>query len=445
MKKPAGKSKASQDMTTRSSAAKPVAMPKGAKMKRTRRAQPKPLLLFIDTNILLDFYRARNDAGISLLAKIDGLHAQTITTCQVEMEFKKNRQKVISDSVALLKPPEFNLTVPAFLSDAATVKVIKQQILGAKKRVERLRGRILSTLEKPKTHDRIYQTIQRLFSSPRNLNLRYDTPEYRQIWSRALRRFLEGRPPRKKEDTSAGDAVNWEWIVHCIKTTNRDAIIVSRDADYGLHLDGKGYANNWLTDEIQQRVNQQRKLILVDRLSTALKLLDVKVTPEEISSERSILKSNSSVHDDEIESLVAGALYELLCGEEISPLLASTNASGWDLDTFDIDNARLEGGIWTADVAFSFNGDQEPEKSWHGNSIAGRCVVEIDRHKKVAISELEAHVESGCEPEEPMPDSMTSLALKTGEIDVFAQSQLRKQMQEHAKLPKQQQGGEPEI
>jgi len=211
-----------EDIKPPSPAATPA--PTAAKVKKKRKAKSRPPLLFIDTNIFLDFYRARNDAGISLLSKIDGLHDQTITTCQVEMEFKKNRQKVISDSVSLLKPPDFSLAIPAFLSDAATVKVIKDQIQDTKKRVEKLKVRILSTLEKPKTHDRIFQTIQRLFNNRGSLNLRHETPEYRQVWRRAVRRFLEGRPPRKKEDTSAGDAVNWDWIVQCIKST-KEAIM----------------------------------------------------------------------------------------------------------------------------------------------------------------------------------------------------------------------------
>jgi hypothetical protein len=247
------------------------------KPKKKRTAKKRQPLLFIDTNIFLDFYRSRNDAGISLLTKIDALHNLTITTCQVEMEFKKNRQKVISESVSLLKPPEYSLCTPAFLSDAKTVEVIKARIIDVKKRVEGLKARILSTLEKPKTADQIYQTIQRLFSNVTPLNLRHDTPDYRLVWRKAIRRFLEGRPPRKKEDTSAGDSINWEWIIRCVEETNRDVIIVSRDADYGLTLDGKGYANNWLAEEIQDRVNQRRKLILVDRLSTALKLLDIKL------------------------------------------------------------------------------------------------------------------------------------------------------------------------
>lgn len=371
-----------------------VAEPSTKKQRKKRKAKSQQPLLFIDTNILLDFYRTRNDAGISLLSKIDKLHDRTITTCQVEMEFKKNRQKVINESFALLKPPDFNLVTPAFLSEAQAVSVIKKKVQEVKKQVETLKRRILSTLENPKTYDRIYQTAQRLFINPGSLNLRHDSPEYKQVWRRALRRFLEGRPPRKKEDTSAGDSINWEWIVHCIKVTNRDVIIVSRDADYGLTLDGKGYANNWLTDEVKERVNQKRKLILVDRLSAALKLMDVKVTREELTSERAIIKVPARHHEDEIDDLVSEALGDLVNREEIGDLIALTNACGWYCDGYDIGEAKYKDGTWVADVTFSFSGDQDEDKSWHGSEITGKCVVQIYEDKSVSISEIEACLET---------------------------------------------------
>ncbi len=316
------------------------------------------------------------------------------------MEFKKNRQKVISESVSLLKPPEFSLATPAFLSDAATVKVMKTRMEEVKSRVEKLKERILSTLENPKTQDRIYQTMQRLFSKPSKLNLRHSTPEYTAVWRRALRRFLEGRPPRKKEDTSAGDAINWEWIVRCIEQTNRDVIIVSRDADYGLTLNGKGYANNWLAEEIKERVNQQRKLILVDRLSSALKLLDIKVTREEITSERAIIKSSRAQNEDEIEALVEDAIHNLLDEDHILSLIAETNALGWDCDAHDLENIRFKGGNWTADLAFSLSGEQDSAKPWHGDTIAGRCVVIIDKDKNVTFTKVEASLEDDYEQPE---------------------------------------------
>jgi hypothetical protein len=58
----------------------------------------------------------------------------------------------------------------------------------------------------------------------------------------------------------------------------------------GLTLDGKGYANDWLTEEFRARAGKKRKLILVDRLSAALKLVDIKVTPAEVTSESNVLK-----------------------------------------------------------------------------------------------------------------------------------------------------------
>jgi hypothetical protein len=48
------------------------------------------LLIFIDTNILLDFYRVRRDGvGLGLLEKIGDHHDRIITGSQVEMEYKK--------------------------------------------------------------------------------------------------------------------------------------------------------------------------------------------------------------------------------------------------------------------------------------------------------------------------------------------------------------------
>ena len=390
------------DRATPQPAGGPVPAASALKAKRHRNSDPP--LLFVDTNIFLDFYRSRSDAGISLLSKIDALHDKIITTCQVEMEFKKNRQKVISESVSLLKPPEFSLVTPAFLSDAKTVELIKKRIADAKKRVGVLKARILSTLENPQAKDRIYQTAQRLFTNKSKLNLRHDTPEYNRIWRKAFRRFLEGRPPRKKEDTSAGDAINWEWIVRCIEDTNRDVIIVSRDADYGLTMNGKGYANNWLSEEIKERVNQQRKLILVDRLSAALKLLDVKVTREEITSERATIVSTADEMQGEMEALIEQRVHDLVNADAVNDLIANTNAFGWGLDVYDLFNGRFENGRFVGQLEFSISGEQDDDKPWHGTTISGNCLVAVDMEKNVTFSHIEAELE-GDEPDEPDEDT----------------------------------------
>ena len=56
-------------------------------------------LIFVDTNIYLDFYRVRGrDAGLSVLAQLGNYLDRLIVTSQVEMEFMKNRQAAILEA-----------------------------------------------------------------------------------------------------------------------------------------------------------------------------------------------------------------------------------------------------------------------------------------------------------------------------------------------------------
>ena len=66
---------------------------------------PSDRLLFVDTNIWLDFYRSQTGGGLSLLERLEGVKDQIIMTYQVEIEFKGNRQHIIFDSYKALKPP----------------------------------------------------------------------------------------------------------------------------------------------------------------------------------------------------------------------------------------------------------------------------------------------------------------------------------------------------
>ena len=65
----------------------------------------QPNLLFIDTNILLDFYRPGNETGLQMLGRVEKIADKLIITYQLESEFKKNRQTVIQASWGELKGP----------------------------------------------------------------------------------------------------------------------------------------------------------------------------------------------------------------------------------------------------------------------------------------------------------------------------------------------------
>jgi hypothetical protein len=83
-------------------------------------------LIFVDTNILLDFYRVRSsNVGLELLDLIEEHKNIIITGSQVEMEYKKNRQRVVLDALNAQKTPEFGgLSPPAFLADSQPAKMI---------------------------------------------------------------------------------------------------------------------------------------------------------------------------------------------------------------------------------------------------------------------------------------------------------------------------------
>ena len=85
-------------------------------------------LIFIDTNIFLDFYRIRkSNVSLKYLEEIEKHIDLIITSSQVEMEFKKNRQSVILESIGEVnKINNVNISVPAILSDAKAVEMIEK-------------------------------------------------------------------------------------------------------------------------------------------------------------------------------------------------------------------------------------------------------------------------------------------------------------------------------
>lgn len=252
-------------------------------------------LIFIDTNIFLDFYRIRkSDVSMKYLEWIDKNHSIILTGSQIEMEFKKHRQEVILESVKGFKLPDFGgLNVPAFLAASDPAKIIGDQKKEVEKQRKKVLDRMLKTLKNPTTNDQVYQTLQRLFKNIDNPNnLHRELEQRKEIRELAQKRYYLGYPPRKKNDTSIGDAINWEWIVFCAKRDNRDVLIVSRDTDYGEFHQEEAFINDWLSQEFKERVNRRKKVALTNKLSVAFKAIKSPVTKEMIEEEKRIVEEN---------------------------------------------------------------------------------------------------------------------------------------------------------
>lgn len=84
-------------------------------------------LIFIDTNILLDFYRIRKtEISLKYLQEIEKNKNRLILNNQVEMEFRKNRQKVIMESLDQVKKVNAgDVIIPAIIYDSQLVGVIQ--------------------------------------------------------------------------------------------------------------------------------------------------------------------------------------------------------------------------------------------------------------------------------------------------------------------------------
>lgn len=258
-------------------------------------------LLFIDTNILLDFYRERkSDVSMKFLNQIEACKDRLILGSQIEMEYKKNRQIVILESLGKFGTPDWGkLTTPALVSEKKAAEMIKKSQDEIKKQQKVISEKIQNILEKPATQDEVYKVLQRVFKHESKYNLNRDSKRRFGIRRLARKRFCLGYPPKKKGDNSFGDAINWEWIVQCAIDSGKDIVIVSRDGDYGTTYKEKWYLNDWLIQEFKQRVSQKRKILLTGKLSEALKMVHATVTADMEEAERSLIKEHAPTISDE--------------------------------------------------------------------------------------------------------------------------------------------------
>jgi hypothetical protein len=251
-------------------------------------------LIFIDTNIFLDFYRIRGrEAGLSILERIDEHRGMIITSNQVEMEYKKNRPTVILETHKQLQRPDSGgLQLPPIVAESKASRAIERDQKRIKAQANNVRARLKAVLSSPSRYDPVYKVLQRLFRFRGPYNLSRDKKVRLEIRDLAQKRFMLGYPPRKSDDTSCGDAINWEWIIHCAKESGKNIVIATRDSDYGVTFDGP-VLNDWLVEEFKSRVSRKRRLLLTDRLSDAFKEASVPVTRQEEKAETDLLESVS--------------------------------------------------------------------------------------------------------------------------------------------------------
>ena len=249
-------------------------------------------LVFIDTNIYLDFYRYRNDLSLSLLRRLDNNHDRIITTAEVEMEYKKNRQKVILEALHSIKPQSAGqLNIPSFLKESTYNRTSSRLAREWNTLANKLLSRTEKLLESPGRYDPVYKILQRLFKYRATCHLNRGNKMRKEILEKAQTRYTLGYPPRKPNDTSIGDSINWEWIIYCATQCHDDIVLISRDSDYGAFEKNNYYLNDWLIQEFKERVSHKRSITLTGRLSEGFKIAGITVPEAEEQAEEKFLQA----------------------------------------------------------------------------------------------------------------------------------------------------------
>ena len=248
-------------------------------------------LVFVDTNVLLNLYKSpQGGPTAQILPLIERHRKNIITSHQVEMEFKKNRQNKIKETVEQINSYiKIVSNVPAALLHTSSGETLNVKI---KSELNDIKDNLNKLLKVSVTEDPICnELVAKLFRFDGQYNLTKSHEAKGEIIQRALNRFQLGYPPRKNRDTSAGDAVNWEWIIHCAKEARANVTVVSIDTDYGH---GK-VINDWLAEEFAERVGEGRKIQLTGILNDALQPFDKKITPADVSKEEELVNLATSV------------------------------------------------------------------------------------------------------------------------------------------------------
>ncbi len=204
---------------------------------------------------------------------------------------------MILEALIAQKTPDWSgLSSPVFLATAKPAKLIAKSKKTITTQQTKQKKRIASILENPHLNDPVFKTLSRVFRHGSAYNLSRNKKIRFTVRSLARKRFILGYPPRKQNDTSIGDAVNWEWIIECAKSSGKDIIIVTRDSDYGCNYDGQFHLNDWLRLEFKERISQKRRIVLTDRLAEAFKLVAVPVSTEAEEEEKTIVAERATVN-----------------------------------------------------------------------------------------------------------------------------------------------------
>lgn len=217
--------------------------------------------VFIDTNILLNFFHFAKDE-LDALNNVFASHehgaAKVHLTQQVCDEFKRNRENKIRDALKRFREVKFSAQLPSFMKGYEEYDTIRKLSTDLQSLVKTLAEKVdADIVAKRLLADRL---IAEIFS---RASIIETTPE---VFSAASMRLAIGNPPGKSG--SIGDAINWTILLQ--KVPDGEPLhIISEDGDFYSSLN-EAAAHPFIEEEWLTRKNSS--LYVYRTLSAFMKL-----------------------------------------------------------------------------------------------------------------------------------------------------------------------------
>ena len=328
-----------------------------------------PINLFIDTNILLDFYRFSN-ADLDTLGKLEDLIVKAhkiklyVTQQQVN-EFYRNRDKVIKEHIGLFKynSPKFP---KAFCGHTDYNTVVNESRKLADK-IDKIRRDILEEAFDGKL--KVDTIVKNILRSP------IATSE--DIFNKAKMRMDVGNPPGK--NGSLGDAINWEILLESVDVKDdlfTNIHIISRDGDFSSALDDNKLStfleNEWSSKKIGTAYLYKSLNNFLDGHFPGIKLID------EAIKDGIVEQIGSASSFDNARALIA-ELYKKgsLSEDQVKVLYKSATSNDQVYNAHKYSPTIVGGRLWELIKPHWSKFTKEAQKEWL-NYFPGEYTQDID-------------------------------------------------------------------
>lgn len=216
--------------------------------------------VFIDTNILLNFFHFSKDE-LDALNDVFASHehgaAKVHLTQQICDEFRRNRENKIKDALKRFKEVKFAAQLPSFMKGYEEYSSIKK--LSAE--LQQFTKTIMEKVESDITARQLLadKLIEDIFDRSEILETTQE------VYATASMRVAIGNPPGK--NNSIGDAINWTVLLQAVPN-EENLHVISEDGDYYSSIN-EDAVHPFLEDEWKKK--KKSSLFVYRTLSSFMK------------------------------------------------------------------------------------------------------------------------------------------------------------------------------